>query len=670
MNAIRPFKAAATVAVTFRTLAAAAVIHVSPTGDDGGDGTTAKPLRTAEAALTRSRSQGEHTIEFADGIHRLGGPLRLGPSDSGLVLRAAHSGAAKLAGGREIHGWNRSKDNPQIWEASLPETASGSWKFHQLFVGGRRAQVARSPREGFHRFAARLGDGSPIEAQFAGEDIRPEWAGSPDARVIVLMKWTDLRVPILSVDAAKHTARFPGGPRAPWMDEPDARYWVENAPGTLGAPGEWQLDTKAGVLRYFGGRDFNPEKAVICAPVTEQLLLLEGDASGHAVENVRIEGLRFGETEAPTPDGGMISPQIAEPVHAALIGRHAVRVTITDCDFSDLGGYAVEAARGCQDWKIVGNRITDMGGGGVRIGEAGDRSPSDYDSCHSHRVEDNEIARLGRVFAPAGGVVIFQSGTNHVAHNHIHDLYYTGISVGWTWGYDASPCRANVIEYNVVEDIGQGRLSDMGGIYTLGPQPGTIIRGNIFRNVVSYDYGGWGFYTDEGSTGILVENNLSVGCKSAGFHQHYGRDNVIRWNVLVDNVEHQMMRTRNEDHRSFWFTNNVVMFHAGDLLGSDWNGGPKRFVTADNIYWNPAFGGDPGRYSMSGTPFPAWQAAGNDEGSRIVDPKFKDPARPELGFQADSPVWAAGFKWIDLTKSGVRPPGRRGAPDEAPRYSR
>lgn len=40
----------------------------------------------------------------------------------------------------------------------------------------------------------------------------------------MLMKWTDLQLPIRSVDVSPNVALLPGGPRDYWMDEPDARY--------------------------------------------------------------------------------------------------------------------------------------------------------------------------------------------------------------------------------------------------------------------------------------------------------------------------------------------------------------------------------------------------------------------------------------------------------------
>src|SRR5206468_2883956 len=185
----------------------------------------------------------------------------------------------------------------------------------------------------------------------------------------------------------------------------------------------------------------------------------------------------------------------------------AVDCTIEDCTFTHLAGYALELGGGCKNNRILRNEMVDIGAGGVRIGESA-RRPEGFESNSGQIVTDNHIHRLGRIYPPAVGVLILQSGQNRIAHNHIHDLYYTAVSVGWNWGYQETPCHGNIVEFNHMHDIGQFMLSDMGAVYTLGIQKGTVIRNNLIHDVNSFTYGGWGLYPDEGSTDIVWENNV------------------------------------------------------------------------------------------------------------------------------------------------------------------
>jgi parallel beta-helix repeat protein len=209
-----------------------------------------------------------------------------------------------------------------------------------------------------------------------------------------------------------------------------------------------------------------------------------------------------------------------------------------------------------------------------------------------------------------------------------------------------------VIEFNQMHDIGLGLLSDMGAVYTLGPQPGTVVRNNLIHDVTSFTYGGWGLYTDEGSTDIVLENNVVYRCKSAGFHQHYGRENVIRNNIFGFNRENQLMRSREEAHTSFYFTNNIVAFASGNLLGSTWKN--DRFIIDSNLYWDTRAAGDPTTRVFSGATLEQWRARGHDTNSILADPLFVDAMKNDFRLKPGSPALKLGFKPIDLNAVGVR----------------
>jgi parallel beta-helix repeat protein len=220
--------------------------------------------------------------------------------------------------------------------------------------------------------------------------------------------------------------------------------------------------------------------------------------------------------------------------------------------------------------------------------------------------------------------------------------------VGWTWGYAANQSKGNIIEYNHLHDIGKEMLSDMGGIYTLGEQPGTRIRNNLIHDIASFTYGGWGIYPDEGSSDMLIENNIVYHCKSAGFHQHYGRENLVRNNVWAFNRENQLMRTRVEPHVSFIFERNIVYFDEGRLLGSNWTG--DKFTMKDNLYFDTRGTG----IRFAGMSFDEWQASGQDKDSVIADPLFANAGNFDFRLRPESPALKMGFQQIDMSTVGPR----------------
>ena len=586
----------------------------------------------------------------------------LTPEDSGASadrpFRIAAYGAEKpvLSGGRRIRNWKRVEGRRDMWRAEVPAVRDGKWHFRQLFINGERKQRARTPNEGFFRIQGPSPQDKPLKLKFKPGEIKKEWAADGDVEAIALLAWAEIRMQIRAVDETNHVATLSGDPR-PSNKEDNAQYYVENAPDGLDQPGEWYLERRTGIVTYWARPGEELTNAEVVAPELEELVVLRGDiASSKPVRHILIRGLHFSHTDWTLGTNGYADTQAAVGIRGDLLAEATTDCIIERCVFSHLGGYAIEMGRGCQRNRIVGNEMFDLGGGGVRIGETAIRE-TPFEQCHSHVVTDNHIHHGGEVYPPAIGVFILQSGTNRVAHNHIHHLYYTAVSVGWTWGYRESPCRANQIEFNHMHDIGQFRLSDMGAVYTLGPQKGTVVRNNLIHDVNAFTYGGWGLYTDEGSSEILLENNVVYRTKSAGFHQHYGRDNVIRNNIFAFGRENQLMRTRPEPHISFIFTNNIVYHDSGNLLGSNWSNDNYRMDA--NVYFDVRQGTNAAAMKFAGASLSEWRARGHDRQSIIADPQFISPKTDDFRLLTNSPAWKLGFRPIDLTSVGVRVPSAR-----------
>ncbi len=602
---------------------------------------TPTAARDAARAERRAGKTGPITITFRAGTYYLAETLTLTPEDSDTVWQAAPGEQVVLSGGRRITGW---KKDGAVWKADAP----GPY-FRQLFISGRRATRARTPNFGFFRIDGASPQDKPLRLHYRGNDIKKAWAERGDVEVIAYFAWSDIRMPIVSVDEASHTATLGSDPR-PSNQEADARYYIENAPDALDSAGEWYLDRATHTVSYrpMAGEDI--EREIVIAPTLERLVEIQGKPeAGQFVRNVVFRGLEFAHAEWSMDPKGYADTQAAMPAPSAINAVGALDCKIEQCTIAHSGGYAVWFGRGSKRNQVLASELYDLGGGGVKFGEPVMRE-SDAEQNYENTIADNHMHDLGRVFAPAVGIWVLQSGRNQIVHNHIHDLYYTAISVGWTWGYGRNQSKGNLIAFNHLHAIGKEMLSDMGGIYTLGVQPGTVLRNNLIHDVSSFTYGGWGIYPDEGSTEMLIENNIAYGCKSAGFHQHYGRENMVRNNIFAFNRENQLMRTRAEPHVSFTMERNIVYFDQGRLLGTNWTGG--NFTMKNNIYYDRR-GPD---IRFAGQTFEDWKAAGHDSGSIAADPLFVNAGNFDFRLRPESSALKMGFQQIDVSKVGPRVP--------------
>jgi hypothetical protein len=207
----------------------------------------------------------------------------------------------------------------------------------------------------------------------------------------------------------------------------------------------------------------------------------------------------------------------------------------------------------------------------------------------------------------------------------------------------------------------------MGGVYTLGVSPGTVIRNNIIHDVNANHYGGWGIYNDEGSTHILIENNLVYNTKFAPYNIHYAKEITVRNNIFALGRLELLNRTRVDPHKSVFFENNIVYRKTGTLLTGDWQDKSYKFYVSPmsgeremtgtfesdyNLFYDPAVPLDSVKFN--GQTFKEWQGRGKDVHSVYLDPLFVDPEKYNFNLKPESPAFKLGFIPFDFSEAGIK----------------
>ncbi len=413
------------------------------------------------------------------------------------------------------------------------------------------------------------------------------------------------------------------------------------------------------MLSYWpkSGEDLTQTEVV--APWLPELVRIEGDVdAGKLVQHVTLRGLSLQFADWQLAAGGNSSTQAAVEVPAVVTANGASHCVIEDCEVAHVGTYGIWLQGGCKDCRIQRNLLHDLGAGGIRVGEA-NMARSDAAETSRTIVDNNHIYDGGHVYAAGIGIWLAQSSHNQISHNDIHDLYYSGISIGWNWGLEENRTHDNIVECNHVHDLGHGVLSDAGLIYCLGVSPGSVIRNNVFHDMWPYSEPafGWGIYLDAQCGNYLVENNLVYNTQSGGLmFNNGGHAHVIRNNIFALSASHALWPY--SEKRPSTFECNIVYLTQGQLLVPYGERSLKERIAAReplgdwdaNLYWHP---GGPEALRFYRLPFDKWQALGLDSTSQIADPKFVDPAQHDFRLSDDSPARSLGFQPLDISQVGL-----------------
>ena len=695
--------------------------YVATNGNDGWTGTQAEPnpgktdgpfatlgrARDAVRKLLAQKPQRDIRVLFRGGKHLLRETVVFSRKDSAApgqsVVYAAYPGERPmLTAGVPVLGWKKLAANPKY----LPAAAHGKvWVadvgkadvFRALF--DEEGPLVRARGAGFTPInTTPRGNNDYQTTQFPlGRVSRFSNWNEVELRIVPSHYWTMNLLPVESIDEKTGLLRtteagtYPLG-RNGMVDRENA--WLENSLELLDEPGEWVLDADQQQL-YLWPRTEKPEG--IRAPGLTELIRVEGDIDydgpvDRPVSGLKFQGLTFAHGDSfpwhgRTGWGLQHDWECFDKPTALLRFRGAESCSVEECEFLDTGHTAVRLDLYCQRIQVTGNHIHDVGGVGVLLAGYG---PGTKDVNKQNVVANNYIHHIGWQYWGSVGIFAWQSGDNHIAHNHISNIPYTAIlSTGrisraepgpgecsrtvrwhetpaefrrWDW-YHREPylhARRNIIEYNEVHNAME-RLGDGNCIYISGSGGGTIVRYNYCHDCFG-DYMNAVIRCDDDQHQTLMQGNVC--CRTSGWGEGFisKGDNDIIGNIVAD------LRPTADNHRGY------IVFPYGDISGTKiehnilYSRGKNQL-----LYYL-------GQSSKRRPDAPEWQKTetnanvyfctedahwadqhfadlrklGMETRSLQADPQFANPDAGDFTFPADSPAAKLGIKPLDVSAAGLQ----------------
>lgn len=414
-----------------------------------------------------------------------------------------------------------------------------------------------------------------------------------------------------------------------------------------------------------------------------------GDFAGY-LEHVSFRGLEFRGTDASLREDGyqgfQADHRLELPAALTLVTRHS---SFTRSTVSATGGAAIRVFGA--DTDVSANEIRDTGSSGIEIGRLPPREVwttykesfpvwlgAGANLARGVHVLDNQIHAVGRRFPGATAITVAKNSENQLIGNRIYDSGYSGMSVGWftlnAMEPNAHSMHDNVIERNEVYAAGEV-LNDVGGIYVLGDQRGTVVRNNVVHDIRltaehrprDPQFGDllFGIYLDGTTAHVSVTNNVTYRTETGGIilgpaidQTIENHDNRAFNNVFVDGFQFQtvfLYAIHDTFERNIVYTTKPKSEQAPFFWMPGWDPPEPALVTLGASDYNLFYRAD-GDYQQ----LDAWQHIPNhvppyDAHSLSgVDPEFVDPANDDYTVPQGSPATTLGF--VPFTTQAGPPP--------------
>lgn len=536
-------------------------IYISPDGNDSNNGSIESPITSVHRAAEMSRVLKKDkvvNIWLADGTYRIVDPLLLGIEDSLVKWQAIPGEKPVISGGMVLNEWKREANG--FYSTQLDGNAPT--QIRELFVNGQRATRARHPNSSYLNIS-KAGEDKRTNFFFEENDF-PKVDQASKLELILLHDWSISRINVKSIDwkAKQLTAVDWIGAKVldffhltNWEERP--RYFLENAFEFLDAPGEWFYNEDQRKIYYIPTSEDIMDEIEAVIPVASQLIKIEGNRKMRKkATHITFEGITLEHSAWQVPESGYCGIQACmfdnrsnetdgwNWIPAAIEVDLASDVQFSNCVIRHTGGSAIWIREASGNCSITGSHIYDISGNGVNIGEGQHRlvneekwwkTAPEQVSIHNE-ISNSLIENCGQQFYGAIGIWAGLVANVKIEQNEIRNLPYTGVSVGWVWSPESTPCKENTISGNHIHHI-LNELSDGGGIYNLGLQPGSIISNNLIHDV-KLNAGraeSNGMFLDEGITSVLVEKNIIYNIARSPLRFHRATTNIVRNNILACN---------------------------------------------------------------------------------------------------------------------------------------
>jgi hypothetical protein len=530
------------------------IYYLSPSGNDANAGTQESPFKTIKKACDMVQSinkemTGDIIVYLRGGTYTIDSTIHIGNSLSGTngytVKFMNYNGETPIiSGGQAITGWTLSDAAKGIYQAT-----GISFNFRQLYVNGVKAIRARTPNL--------LSGNNPNFWRFTGFDKNARnfqvesskvsnWNNFTRVEMHLITQWGDNTMRLSSSSVSGSTAYLKiQSPEQdiifqrpyPWLAGSQP-YFFENAYEFIDTEGEWYLNQSTNTLYYKPRAGETMSTATVIAPKVDTLLSIKGASTTNQAHNIAFTGINFLYTNYLRPSNyGFIDAQTgqynlsATPDNKQFVARPGAGVYVACANhirferniFAHMGATGLDFNYGTHDDMIIGNVFTDIVGNGVSIAKFTQDTATEYhiaynpsdtnERCVHDTIRNNYIYNVTTEMYGSCGIACGYPRMVNIVHNEVCYTNYSGISVGYGWTSNVNAMSNNHIDSNNVHHIIQ-LLCDGGTIYTLSNQePNSTINYNYchdFSLSQWAQYGMWGIYPDEQSSGYTITGNVFV----------------------------------------------------------------------------------------------------------------------------------------------------------------